>query len=190
MIIFFILFILTIFICSIPFGFIFLAMLHNQDPRTSGSRNIGMSNVWRLGGATVGILTLIGDLGKGYLCIWLAQDLPVFQLQILAIVALLSHCFSIFLSFQGGKGVATSGGVILSLSPIIFGSLLAIWIFTLFLSKRPGISSLTTAIAIVPLTAVCQPAFIWLYLIMAIIVALRHKKNIETFLQQKDTLPN
>lgn len=120
---------------SAPFGLIVARHFCNIDPRTAGSCNVGATNVARLCGFKWGVLTLLLDLGKGFL--------PVFMLAasgsglgLLACMAgltvVLGHMFSFVLDFKGGKGVATTAGVFLALAPAQFilaglACLVAIW---------------------------------------------------------------
>ncbi|MEE9232602.1 MAG: glycerol-3-phosphate acyltransferase, partial [Nitrospirales bacterium] len=95
---------------SIPFGIVVAKIFGTQDPRTLGSQNIGFTNVLRVNGKKAGFLTLLGDMGKGLLATGLAQvfGLPWVWVLIVGIAVLLGHIFSVFLKFQGGKGVATA----------------------------------------------------------------------------------
>ena len=110
---------------SIPFGVVVSKALNLPDPRTVGSKNVGFTNVLRLSGAKAGVLTLLGDMGKGWIIGWAAMQW--LQTESLMMVAALSpivgHVFSPFLGFKGGKGVATALGTVLGLSPSI-GTLL------------------------------------------------------------------
>ena len=175
---------LTILICSIPFGLFWTGILNDQDPREQGSGNIGTSNVWRNNGSTTGILTLIGDLGKGFLCVWLARDCGITTQQLIAVAAVLTHCYSIYLDFSGGKGVATAGGVILANCVTHFSILLTVWLIALQVSKRHGLASLATAIAVIPTTLLLVPENTWTYAIICTIVVWRHKKNIDDAMQR------
>ena len=122
---------------SIPFGLVCSHMLGAPDPRQAGSRNIGFTNVLRVCGTKVGILTLAGDLGKGWLVGWLAGlgyiSHPWALLAVLSVV--LGHLFPVFLKFQGGKGVATGLGVILGIHFPMGLVLVAIWVATVGIWK-------------------------------------------------------
>ena len=94
---------------SIPFGLLVAQALGEKDPRTSGSKNIGFTNVLRVSGKKAGILTLIGRYwkGRGSYAVF-AQSLGASRLWILLVgfAVILGHIFSVFLGFKGGKGVA------------------------------------------------------------------------------------
>ena len=102
---------------SIPFGVVISRLLGTTDPRTAGSRNVGFTNVLRVGGKRAGILTLIGDLGKGWIAAWTAGQLLHDETAILAVAlsVIVGHLHSLFLGFKGGKGVATALGAVLGL---------------------------------------------------------------------------
>ena len=92
---------------SIPFGLVFSHMLGAPDPRQAGSRNIGFTNVFRVSGKKVGILTLSGDLGKGWLVGWLASlgFLPNLWALLAVLSVVLGHLFPVFLNFVEEKGL-------------------------------------------------------------------------------------
>src|SRR4030095_4817135 len=95
---------------SIPFGYLIVKLKEGRDVRSSGSGNIGATNVLRTAGRSSAVLTLLLDAAKGYLAVWLAswssQDSPQ-TVALAAIAAVLGHLFPVFLKFKGGKGVAT-----------------------------------------------------------------------------------
>ncbi len=115
---------------SIPFGLLVTKALGEKDPRTAGSQNIGFTNVLRVSGKKAGILTLLGDIGKGLAATGIAQILEAPRLWVLLIglAVVLGHIFSIFLGLKGGKGVATALGSILGIEPVLGGCLFGIWI--------------------------------------------------------------
>ncbi len=115
---------------SIPFGLLVSKALGKKDPRTAGSKNIGFTNVLRVSGKKAGILTLLGDIGKGLVATVIAQMLGAPRIWILLIgfTVVLGHIFSMFLGFKGGKGVATALGSVLGIEPVLGGCLFGIWI--------------------------------------------------------------
>jgi len=122
---------------SIPFGVIVAKGLGETDPRTSGSKNIGFTNVLRVSGKKAGILTLLGDIGKGVLATGMAQSLETPRLWVLLIglSVVIGHIFSIFLCFKGGKGVATALGSVSGIEPSLGLCLFGIWIGTVFIFR-------------------------------------------------------
>ncbi|MCM8762454.1 MAG: glycerol-3-phosphate acyltransferase [Candidatus Omnitrophica bacterium] len=117
---------------SIPTGVIISKYFFNVDIQKVGSGNIGATNVARTLGKKVGILTLIGDALKGIIpiiIVRLYEPYPLNQTLIFfcSLAAFFGHLFPIYLKFKGGKGAATSGGVLLFLMPILFPLVIALW---------------------------------------------------------------
>ncbi len=169
---------------AIPIGIFAGRAFAGIDPREAGSRNIGFTNVLRVAGKTAGIVTLIGDMGKGALAVYLARALvgPAAGDLILAAgaAAILGHMFPVFLRFKGGKGVATALGVLLASEPAIGGCLVAVWLTAAAIWRM---SSLAALIAFGSL-----PLWVWLFhptaqmaaLATGIIVLIvyRHRENV------------
>jgi glycerol-3-phosphate acyltransferase PlsY len=117
---------------SIPFSQIF-AKLKGKDVRAAGTKNVGATNALVVAGPLVGALSLLGDVAKGIVAVSLARYFAVtdvgIALSALAVIA--GHDFSVFLGFKGGKGVATTFGVLLALDPIFAVLVLFLWILCL-----------------------------------------------------------
>ena len=174
--------ILAYFLGSIPFGVV-LAKFKQVDLRQHGSGNIGATNVTRTLGKTAGILTLLGDCGKGYLAVWIAGQLLETQWGIAAagLMAFLGHIFSIFLKFKGGKGVATGLGVFLALMPWAGLVSIAIFVVCLAFTRYVSASSILAAISI-PWLGIYFGApgpFIYVATAAAILTTIRHHENIQ-----------
>jgi glycerol-3-phosphate acyltransferase PlsY len=166
---------------SIPFG-VLLAKVRKVDIRQHGSGNIGATNVTRILGKTAGILTLIGDCGKGYLAVWIAGQLLESQWGVAAagLMAFLGHVFSIFLKFGGGKGVATGLGVFLYLIPGAGLFSIGVFAVSLAITHYVSISSILAAISIPCFGFYFQAPepFIYVAAVAAIITIIRHYDNI------------
>src|SRR5437016_7703766 len=144
---------------AIPVGVFAGRALGGIDPREAGSRNIGFSNVLRVAGKAAGIVTLIGDMGKGALAVLIARHLlgaagSDWELAA-GSAAILGHMFPVFLRFKGGKGVATALGVLLAVDWIIGASLLAVWLTSAAIWRT---SSLAALLAFGSL-----PLWVWLF---------------------------
>lgn len=122
---------------SIPFGLLVACALGEKDPRTAGSRNIGFTNVLRVSGKKAGILTLLGDIGKGFVVVLVAQGLggPRLWILLIGFAVVFGHIFSVFLAFKGGKGVATALGAVLGIEPFLGACLVGIWVGTVLIFK-------------------------------------------------------
>ncbi|HXH66974.1 MAG TPA: glycerol-3-phosphate 1-O-acyltransferase PlsY [Candidatus Limnocylindrales bacterium] len=123
------------FLGSIPFGLLLARVFAGSDIRKSGSGNIGATNVARVAGPAAGILTLLLDATKGSAAVWLVIRFTEHSstlMTLAGVIALLGHCFPVWLKFKGGKGVATALGVFLMLAPMAaLGALLVFIVVTL-----------------------------------------------------------
>jgi acyl phosphate:glycerol-3-phosphate acyltransferase len=166
---------------SVPVG-VLLARMKGADPRKVGSGNIGATNVMRAAGKATGVLTLIGDILKGFLPVAIAFALnePILVISAVGLAAFLGHLFPLFLKFKGGKGVATAVGVYLRLDP--FAVLIAATFFILTLLKWRYVSlGSLVGVAVVPLVLYllnAQSYYIYLSLIIGILIFVKHKDNI------------
>ena len=167
---------------GIPFGIVVSKALGLPDPRTVGSMNIGFTNVLRVSGKTAGILTLLGDFGKGWVCAWVAMHWLTVEsyIMVVAFAPILGHMFSPFLGFKGGKGVATSVGVVLGLSPSIGLLLLLIWLGAVAIWRYSSGGALA-AFACLPVVAIVneqRQEFFIFSLIVSALIWIKHKDNI------------
>lgn len=175
-------FILFFLIGSIPFGWIIYKLTEKRDIRKEGSGNIGAANIYRLKGKFYGILVLFLDALKGVIAIIIAKSLFESQLfmALSALTVVSGHIFSPFLSFKGGKGVATSLGSLAVLSPKVFLITIIPVILILFLSRIVSLASLTFAF-LYPFLFVFLGNSLYTSLpvfSISLIVFIRHKENI------------
>ena len=180
---------------SVPFGVVFTKLFSHVDPRKTGSKNIGATNIFRTAGKTLGILTLIADMLKGTVPTvmamrWcLTEQWGLSQHVWIAIAGLspfLGHVFPIFLGFKGGKGVATALGIYLPISTI--SVLIECFVFLGIVWKWRFISlgSITCAITIPILIAFFRSdsqAYFILSVIIGALILFRHQSNISRLLQ-------
>ncbi len=179
---------------SIPFSFL-VAKARGVDLRKVGSGNVGGSNVWRNVGFGAFLVAVTGDLLKGTLvtlaAIYLAS-LPPAAVVLVGIAAILGHTFSLFLSFKGGKAVATSGGVLLALSPLLVGIALVGWIITFAISRISSVASLTAAVialvaAIIFYVNGSLPSAYTLFVAIAVmLIFYLHRENIKRIIEGKE----
>ena len=176
---------------SIPFGMILAKVFAGVDIKSQGSKSIGATNVLRVVKETnpalakkLGIATVILDALKGTLVILVAMSLGVATetLWMIAVLAVLGHCYSVYLGFEGGTGVATGLGVYIALVPIatIIGAI--VWIVSAKLLKISSISSLLGLVGVVIASLFIYPGLeinsnVPLYLI-AFIIIYKHIPNI------------
>lgn len=124
---------------SISFAYLFTYFLIGKDIRSIGTKNPGAANVARQIGKKWGILVWIGDTLKGAGSMAIAESLGISNeifLTIIGISAVLGHCYPLFLKFKGGKGIATMGGVMLYLAPLVFPFILGFWFIAQTINPR------------------------------------------------------
>jgi len=174
---------------SIPFGYLLVKTFRHQDIRTTGSGNIGATNVARSGAKGLGIATLLLDLFKAFLAVKIAQHLAPgnFDLATMAAVAaILGHVFPIWLGFRGGKGVASALGVFLALSPMTALCILIIFIVIFAITRYVSLASIIAALAI-PLLALhfahnMTPLVLFGFFFIPLLVVVKHHQNIRRLL--------
>ncbi len=173
--------VLTFLAGSVPFGLFISRIYYNVDPRSSGSGNVGATNVARLCGTKAGVATLVFDLAKGFLPIWIGLAISdnTFFLSMTALVAILGHMYSPFLYGKGGKGVATTLGVFaaLAFTATLLSSLVCI--LTIALTGYVSMGSLIL-MAVLPLFLLFtgKYALIPIALVVLVLVFWKHRENI------------
>ena len=168
---------------AVPFGVVASKAMGLPDPRTVGSKNVGFTNVLRASGTKAGILTLIGDMGKGWVMAVVANQVLQHEWAALlvALAPFLGHLFSPFLGFTGGKGVATAFGSILGIAPLIGVVLLLLWAGAVALWRYSSGGALA-AFGLFPLIAAfSRPtvAFVLFSVVVSGLILMKHKGNIE-----------
>lgn len=143
---------------SVPFAVVCSKLFGLADPRSYGSKNPGATNVLRSGNKAAAAMTLLGDMAKGWLAVFLAQLLaPKYGfadglIGAVALAVFFGHLYPIFLGFKGGKGVATAAGVLLALDPALGLITLGVWLTIAFLLRYSSLAALVAA-ASAPVTA-------------------------------------
>ncbi len=174
---------------SIPFGYLLVRMTGGGDIRAVGSGNIGATNVARTAGWSVGVATLILDIAKGFLAVWLAghfSDGNIRFMMFAGLAAILGHVFPVWLGFAGGKGVATALGVFLAVCWPAAAAAVAVFLLVVMFWRYVSLASVSAAAALpvlfyllyapghAPPTLVSASA-----LFAAAIVIVKHRDNIE-----------
>ncbi len=165
---------------SIPFGFIFTWLAGAGDVRSIGSGATGATNVLRTGRYGAAIATLIFDAGKGAAAVLIARHLWGDSAASIAVFgALLGHLFPVWLGFKGGKGVATSLGILLTLCwPVALLSL-ATWFVVAAITRISSLSALAAAVAAPLYMFLFGPkVFVIVTAIIAVLVLVMHRENI------------
>ena len=186
---------------SLNFGVILSRKLKKEDVRDRGSGNAGTTNMMRSYGKVYGFLTIAGDILKVMVAIWIAfKIVPVYELKkfldsldtncgiciksFAGLVAVIGHIFPCFFGFKGGKGVATSGGMVIFVNAKIALILLAVFGVNLVVTRYVSLGSI--------LMAVLYPVMMWLFykdivlvliaLVFTLIVVIAHRDNIKRLL--------
>ncbi len=174
-------------IAAIPTGVVLSRLMGSEDIREKGSGNIGATNVYRVAGKLAGILTLTGDTLKGFLPLlayktWMAPT-PT-QFGVACCVAIIGHCYPIYLRFKGGKGIAIALGIFLIISPKAVLAALIIFIVTVVITRYISLGSILAAMSAPLLILMLNhpPPIFLTTLFIATLVIWRHRTNIHRLL--------
>lgn len=175
---------------SISAAIITCKLMGLPDPRSTGSKNPGATNVLRLGGKKAAIITLAGDLIKGLVPVLVAHLLGASEvvLALTGLAAFLGHLYPVFFGFKGGKGVATALGVYFGLSWQAGLVFVACWLIIAAITRISSLSALIATLAI-PVFFYTQVGAPWMSaatIVMAILIYWRHRSNIRNMLNGKE----
>ncbi len=183
---------------SIPFGLLIVKVRGGMDLRAAGSGNIGAANAMRTAGVLAGLLTLVLDVAKGSLAVWLAGrwadgSFSIRWMMAAAVAAVVGHMFPVWLRFRGGKGVATGLGVFL---PICWEAVLAaavIWLFVVGYWRYSSLGSIFAAAALPILVHLfyaphhAPPTYVTLgTILISLLVLLKHRSNMQRLVAGKE----
>ena len=185
------------FIGSIPTGFLMTKIFAGVDIRSAGSKNVGATNVYRVAGKLPGLITLIIDIFKGVIVVTLAADffyryLPdvdyIFYRTLMGLIVIMGHIYSVFLKFKGGKGVATTIGVMAAIAPLVLLTSLAVWLAVFIPTSYVSLGSIAFGLAL-PISAIIfdQPFYVVVFcVILCLINSYKHKDNIKRLLNREE----
>lgn len=178
---------------AVPFGYL-IARMRGIDIRTVGSGNTGATNVFRCVGKIWGLLTFFLDAAKGYaaatllpwMCRGLQPELAGWPAEgalpvVLAAAAVVGHNWPVYLRFKGGKGVATSAGVLLGIAPLAVSLGLLVWVLVFLLGRYVSLASICAALAIAFLPWVLQGGSRFVSVALTLLAAMtiwRHRSNL------------
>jgi len=174
---------------SIPWGIVLTRLFTSVDIRREGSGNIGATNVGRIAGPTLGVLTLIGDMLKGAIPVWIAGVLTTpnslwgeIYISVVSLAAFSGHLYPVYMGFKkGGKGVATAAGCFAVISPVAFVVVTLVFVLFVCWLNMVAVASLAAA-AILPVAIWQSTGSVVLTgcaVVTAIIIYFRHKDNIK-----------
>ena len=176
---------------SISSAILVARIMRLPDPRNTGSRNPGATNILRIGSKTAAAITLSGDLLKGAIAIIITKAItndPVI-LALVALAVFLGHVYPIFFGFKGGKGVATALGVYFALAPWLGIALVVTWLLVAIITKYSSLAALTAAVV--------SPVYVWYWfgttmvfwtsIVIAALLIWRHQANIKRLMDGSET---
>lgn len=183
-------FLLCFLMGSIPSGYYITRIVRGLDIRQHGSGNIGATNVYRILGLKMGILVAVADILKGILAIIILSQVteePLFLLMG-GIITILGHNYSLFLGFKGGRGVATTCGVLLALltKPVLV--VLLLWIILVVTTRYVSIASIIASLVLLPLVYVMGYPLLYFFfvLLLVLFIIYRHRENIQRLIQGEE----
>ncbi len=169
---------------AIPFGYVLVKAKTGGDVRKSGSGNIGETNVFRTTGRGIGVLTLLLDIAKGYLAVWIVSRLTggdSLWTSMAALAVMAGHAYPVFLRFKGGKAVASFVGAFLCLTPFALLAVLVVFVaavaWTRYISAGSVIGAATFPLAVWLIERPPLPVFT-AALIAGAFIVYRHSSNI------------
>ncbi len=173
---------------SLSFAIVLSQLAGAEDPRASGSGNPGATNMLRIAGRRLAALTLLGDLLKGLLPVLLANlaGLGVQEQAWIGVAAVVGHLYPLYFRFQGGKGVATSAGMLLGLYPLAALLALGTWLLTFWLTRTSSLAALIATPLTLPLLAWQQPAALLPVCVLTALVVWRHRANLGDLLAGRE----
>ncbi len=172
---------------AIPFGLL-IAKLNGVDIRSQGSGNIGATNVLRVIGKRWGIFTLILDALKGFIPAFYFPMLEKLDPEwgvLFGLVAILGHAFPVYLKFKGGKGVATSAGMLLGVAPLAVGIGIGVWIICMVIWRYVSLASIAASATIAVVVWIVEDKGLIVNIALTVLggmVILLHRGNIKRLL--------
>ena len=161
-------------------------MKNLEDPRKVGSGNPGATNVLRSGDKSAAVMTLAGDILKGFLPVLVARlaGADALLVALVGLAAFLGHLYPLYYQFKGGKGVATACGVLLAVSPLTVFFLACIWLVIALLTRYSSFAALVAAVSAPLLIMLISPQLTYVALagIIAGLLIWRHRENINRLL--------
>jgi glycerol-3-phosphate acyltransferase PlsY len=170
---------------AIPFGYLLVKLTSGKDVRASGSGNIGATNVLRTTGRLAAVLTLLLDIAKGYVAVWIAALLThdaVDWTAFAALAVMAGHAYPVFLNFKGGKAVASFIGAFLYVAPLALLAVLIVFVITVAVTRHISAGSIFAAGSFpIAVWLIMHPEITLLFsaLVAGVFVVIRHKSNID-----------
>lgn len=185
---------------SLPFAVIVSRLMRLEDPRTFGSNNPGATNVLRSGNKKAAAFTLLGDLLKGSVAVWIAQAVSLYfglstvVIALSAIAVFLGHVFPFTLGFKGGKGVATAVGVLIAIQPLLALLCVLTWLLVAYTSRYSSLAAIIAAV-MAPAYYLLIAGSLWpldkslaaCIITLSLLLLWRHQANISRLLKGEES---
>tara|TARA_X000001036_G_scaffold430851_1_gene464194 strand:+ start:197 stop:781 length:585 start_codon:yes stop_codon:yes gene_type:complete len=173
---------------SIPFGLLLSILLKKKDPRNLGSKNIGATNIARINGWKLGLLTLILDILKSFIPVKICYIFYPDYLSLISISVFLGHLFPFWLKFKGGKGIAVLIGILFGLSYLYGTFYLLSWLLIAYIFKYSSLAAIISSISIYLFTLIQEDInYSWLILFFNVFIFFKHKENIRRLFKKTES---
>ena len=179
---------------AIPSSYIMGMLVRNIDLRRHGSGNLGAANTFRVLGVKAAVPVLLFDVGKGFLAVKIVSIMGLehfIYVLLAAFVVIVGHNYSIFVNFSGGKGVGTTTGAFIAMSPLAVGICFIIWLILLLVFRIVSVASILAA-TLLPITILVSNNFwgrhthksiLYLSIFVALMVICKHRPNIRRLIK-------
>ena len=179
---------------AVPASFIMGRLVRGIDLREHGSGNLGAANTFRVLGPKAAIPVLLFDIGKGFVAVWFLSKIGegnIWFAVLAAVTVVLGHNYSIFLRFSGGKGVGTTAGAFLALSPLALTICTGVWVVMLLVTRIVSLASMIASVSL-PLSIILSDRLfgsdthrlvLFLSVLVALLVIYKHRPNIRRLME-------
>ena len=170
---------------SISSAILICRFLGLADPRTTGSKNPGATNVLRMSNKLTAISVLFLDIIKGTIPVWSAYFLKIDSLYLgfIGVAVCLGHMYPVFFSFKGGKAVATAFGTLLPIGFTLGALLIFTWLSVVKLTKYSSLAAIVTVLLAPLFVYLLKPLYVYPTLMLSVLILVRHKANIKRLLK-------
>ena len=173
---------------SIPFGLLLSILLKKKDPRNLGSKNIGATNITRINGWKLGLLTLILDILKSFIPVKICHIFYPDYLSLISVSVFLGHLFPFWLKFKGGKGIAVLIGILFGFSYLYGTFYLLSWLLIAYIFKYSSLAAIISSISIYLFTLIQEDInYSWLILFFNVFIFFKHKENIRRLFNKTES---
>jgi len=174
---------------SISSAILICRFLGLPDPRTTGSKNPGATNVLRISNKLTAISVLFLDILKGTIPVWSAYFLKIDALYLgfIGVAACLGHMYPIFFNFKGGKAVATAFGTLLPIGFTLGALLISTWLCVVKLTKYSSLAAIVTVLIAPLFVYLLKPLYVYPTIMLSVLILFRHKANIKRLLKGQES---